>query len=225
MGTQRGKEVDKYHKIQTVYKRDPFTKHKTLLEGQFSIPAFYYLQNNKWIYTEKANGTNIRIKWQPQEINSFGFAGKTDSANIPPLLLPKLKALAAHSEFAKVFGTTIESYACLYGEGCGKQIHKGSGNYGEPKFILFDIRIGPWWLNRPDVEEIGSKLGIEVAPIIGSGTLSEMIEKTRAGFKSYWGDFIAEGIVAKPEVELQKRGGDRIITKIKHKDFPTIKNN
>lgn len=41
----------------------------------------------------------------------------------------------------------------------------------------------------------------------------------RKGFNSIWGDFIAEGIVARPAVELKTRNGHRIITKIKHKDF------
>lgn len=42
----------------------------------------------------------------------------------------------------------------------------------------------------------------------------------RLGFKSTWGDFQAEGIVARPSVELKNRAGERIITKIKCKDFP-----
>lgn len=42
---------------------------------------------------------------------------------------------------------------------------------------------------------------------------------TRKGIKSQWGDFIAEGIVARPATELLTRNGERIITKIKHKDF------
>jgi hypothetical protein len=33
------------------------------------------------------------------------------------------------------------------------------------------------------------------------------------------GDFIAEGLVAKPAVELRNRRGERIVVKIKHKDF------
>jgi hypothetical protein len=39
------------------------------------------------------------------------------------------------------------------------------------------------------------------------------------GVKSWWGDFDAEGIVARPQVELFTRAGHRIITKLKCKDF------
>ena len=62
-------------------------------------------------------------------------------------------------------------------------------------------------------------LGIQVVPIIGAGTLGEMVAMTKDGFQSQWGNFIAEGIVARPSVELNTRNGQRIITKIKHKDF------
>ena len=39
------------------------------------------------------------------------------------------------------------------------------------------------------------------------------------GKQEYWGDFIAEGIVARPKVTLFTRKGERLITKIKHRDF------
>ena len=34
-----------------------------------------------------------------------------------------------------------------------------------------------------------------------------------------WGDFTAEGLVARPKTELFGRDGKRVITKIKYKDF------
>jgi hypothetical protein len=46
-----------------------------------------------------------------------------------------------------------------------------------------------------------------------------MVIFVQNGFTSQWGDFAAEGIVARPKIELKTRGGKRIITKIKHKDF------
>ena len=50
--------MKEYHKIQTVFKRDPETNHRTLLEGQYSMPEFEYLANNQWVFTEKIDGTN-----------------------------------------------------------------------------------------------------------------------------------------------------------------------
>ena len=48
--------MKEYHKIKTVFKRDPVTKFKTLLEGEFASPEFEYLKNNEWIFTEKVDG-------------------------------------------------------------------------------------------------------------------------------------------------------------------------
>ena len=52
--------MKEYHKIQTIFKRDPENKFKTLIYGEFSLPEFEYLKNNTWIFTEKVDGTNIR---------------------------------------------------------------------------------------------------------------------------------------------------------------------
>ena len=85
---------------------------------------------------------------------------------------------------------------------------------------MFDIKIGDWWLQREDVLELGQKLGLSVVPLIGRGTLGGMVSIVEKGLQSTWGDFYAEGIVARPALELKSRAGHRIITKLKHKDFP-----
>jgi hypothetical protein len=48
-------------------------------------------------------------------------------------------------------------------------------------------------LNRIDVENIALKFGIDIVPILGTGTLPEIVENAKCGFKSTWGNFIAEG--------------------------------
>jgi len=70
-----------------------------------------------------------------------------------------------------------------------------------------------------DDEDIANKLNIKVVPIIGIGKLNEAVDKTELGFNSEFGNFLAEGIVLRPEIELRRRDGGRIIAKIKHKDF------
>jgi ATP-dependent RNA circularization protein (DNA/RNA ligase family) len=208
--------MKEYHKIQTVFKRDPETKFKTLLEGDYSLPEFEYLKDSQWVFTEKVDGTNIRVKYLNGKIT---FGGKTDRAQIPALLVEKLndKFLPLVNVFKDKFD---EGDVCLYGEGYGAKIQKGGGNYrSDQDFVLFDVKVGDWWLMRSDVEDVAKSLGIVVVPIIGVGTLSDMIEKVKAGITSTWGDFMAEGIVARPFIELKTRNGSRIITKLKHKDF------
>ena len=76
-----------YHKIQTVYKRDPDTKYKTLLIGEFSRPEFEYLQSNMWLFTEKVDGMNIRVMFDGK---SIVFGGKTDNAQLTANLVARL---------------------------------------------------------------------------------------------------------------------------------------
>jgi ATP-dependent RNA circularization protein (DNA/RNA ligase family) len=207
--------VKEYCKIQTVYKRDAATKHKTLIEGDFSIPAFEYLAHNEWIFTEKIDGTNIRVQF---ENGAVTFGGRTDEAEIPPFLVQRLTELFSVENLSTIFP---DGNVCLYGEGYGAKIQKGGGNYirNGCGFILFDVMCESWWLERGNIEDIAAKLSIPVVPVIGTGTLFDAVEKTRTGFQSIVGNCIAEGIVMRPRVELCDRSGQRVIAKIKHRDF------
>lgn len=207
--------MNEYHKIQTVYLRDPETKFKTLLLGQYAEPEFAYLANNEWVFTEKVDGTNIRVMIDGGQIK---FGGKTDAASIPAILMARLaeRFLRQHDRLVEMF----PDGACLYGEGYGARIQKGGGNYRpDQDFVLFDVKVGDWWLQREAIEDVAAKLAVDVVPIVGTGTLTHFVEMGRAGFSSRWGAFPAEGLVARPAIELKARNGHRIITKIKHKDF------
>lgn len=207
--------MNEYHKIQTLFKRDMSTKHKTLLEGEWTLPEFEYLANNQWTFTEKVDGTNIRVIFNAGLVT---FAGKTDAAQIPAQLIARLneRYLPLAAKMQAIFSCD----ACLYGEGYGAKIQKGGGKYRQdPDFVLFDVQVGEWWLQRSDVEDVATKLGIDVIPILGEGTLHDAVEWVKRGIRSTWGDFEAEGIVARPKIELRARSGERIITKIKCRDF------
>ena len=206
--------MKEYHKIKTVFKRDPATKFKTLLEGEFASPEFEYLKNNEWIFTEKVDGTNIRVMFDGEKIT---FGGKTERAQIPATLVEVLQNLflAQLGQFKTIFDCPV----CFYGEGYGAGIQKGGKYRQDQNFTLFDVKIGDWWLQRKDVLDIASKLGIGIVPAFAGGSLIRMVGMAKNGFRSNWGDFLAEGIVARPVIELKTRNGDRIITKIKHKDF------
>jgi hypothetical protein len=144
------------------------------------------------------------------------FAGKGDKSNLPADLVKNLQIMFPAEKFS-----IFEKPACLYGEGYGPDIQKGGGNYCNDKsFVLFDILIEGWWLSRKNIENIALKMKIDIVPIRMIGTLIDMIDIIKTGdIKSRWGEFQAEGLVAKPQVELKARNGDRIITKLKLKDY------
>jgi ATP-dependent RNA circularization protein (DNA/RNA ligase family) len=111
----------------------------------------------------------------------------------------------------------------LFGEGYGINIQKGK-NYiaDDVNFILFDIRVGKWWLQRNSLEDLAHKMGLKIVPIIGYMTLNEAIEFVKNGYKSTIAEnknYDAEGLVLKTKDGLLDRSGNRIITKIKTKDF------
>lgn len=206
-----------YPKIQTVYRRDPETKYRTLLEGDYAWPEFAYLAANEWVFTEKVDGTNIRIEIGPSGIV---YGGRTSRASIPAPLIKSLDRHFRTDSTEKRLQEDFKDGGTLFGEGYGAKIQKGGGNYrSDQGFVLFDVLVGSWWLKRSDIEIVAEGLGIDVVPVVGTGTLSEMVEKAKEGFFSTWGPFAAEGIVARPAVDLRTRAGERVITKIKTRDF------
>jgi len=204
--------MKEYHKIQTLLVRDPET-HKVIWPGDFRLPEYGYLSCLEWIWTEKIDGTNIRVIWDGERVE---FRGRTDRAQIPPKLMIRLMNL--FGDTAKWRGK-FNYPVTLYGEGYGAGIQKGGGNYGPGQdFVLFDVHIG-MWLQRHNVVNIADYFGVRAAPYLGIGSLTDAIEFTRGGFYSDFGDFPAEGLVCRPRHELSDRRGNRIIAKIKTKDF------
>ena len=210
--------MNEYHKIQTVFLRDPETKYKTLLDGQWARPEFEYLAGLEWEFTEKIDGTNIRIMFDGATV---AFGGKTDRAQIPSRLFAHLEDTFTVANLSSLFTDASPLVpVCLYGEGCGAKIQKGGGNYyQDQRFVLFDVTVGPWWLSRANVLDVAGRLEIPVAPVIGRGSLYNMVALVMAAPASAWGPFVAEGVVARPAVELFDRAGRRIITKLKVRDF------
>jgi hypothetical protein len=212
-----------YHKIQTCFLRDPETNYKRLLEGTWSKPEFDYLQDSMWRVDEKIDGTNIRIVWNGSTVQ---FKGKTDNATPINDLYATLATIFTPERLGEQFGTVVPAIntddiqVCLYGEGYGPGIQKGGGNYRKDKnFILFDVKIGQLWLDRDAVRDIAFALKVAIVPEVGVMTLNEAIARTKFGFNSQFGPFAAEGIVARPIVELKNRRGERVITKLKSKDY------
>lgn len=230
--------IPEYPKIDTIFKRDMQTKGNPIVVGRYSQPEFEYLAGNLWLWTEKVDGTNVRIHWDGQRVT---FGGRTANAQMPTFLLERLQQLfppdRATNMFVEEFGApdADEPYSSvtLFGEGFGSRIQKGGGLYtaGMPEvartglgvdFALFDVLVGDWWLKREAVEEVAQALGVSVVPVVSPGNLYDAVDFVRAGFNSAWGGFPAEGLVLRPAVELQTRAGRRIITKLKHKDFANV---
>jgi hypothetical protein len=205
-----------YHKITCPFVRFIDGPQRNQLDRtQWFRPEFELLQDVKWEWTEKINGTNIRIIWDGHKVR---YGGRTDNASIPAKLIAVLDDMFPEELLEQVFQATP---VVLYGEGCGPNMAAGSGVYSKtPTFILFDVHIDPWWLKREDVADVADKLAVQAAPDLGDQTLNNAIASmTKFGHRSHFGDFYAEGVVGRPPLGIRGRDGDRLLVKLKHKDL------
>lgn len=171
-----------------------------------------------WDFTEKVDGTNVRVIWDGYRVS---FAGRTDNGQFHPDLFTFLNDSFGGSDnetfFEQKFGTNP---AVLYGEGYGPKIQSGGIYRNDISFVLFDVKVGEWWLKREAVEDVASFFQIDVVPLVAQGvTLNEAIEMVKDGLTSRWGDFEPEGLVGTTAMGLRSRNGDRIIVKVKARDF------
>ena len=206
-----------YHKIETLFERDE--KTKKLIMGKYRSQEVEFLKDNIWQFTEKVDGTNIRIFWDG---HSVSFGGRTDNAQIPSHLLNKLNELFGGEVNAQMFEQKFgDTQVELFGEGYGVKIQNGGLYRNDVDFILFDVIINDNYQPRESVEDIARYFNIDIVPIILEGTLQQGLDYILTNRKSVVAKKVAEieGFVARPKFELQTRNGHRIIVKIKYKDF------
>lgn len=215
----------KYPKINSLWKREDITvkkKRHELIVGDYSLEEFGLIK--KWVVQEKIDGTNIRIHYSIEDREHtqdpiVEFDGRTDNAQIPKPLLKYLREHFTVERMASVFkpGTDV----LLFGEGYGPKIQSGGNYRTDTGFILFDIRIGNFWLKQEDVKNIALALQIPYAPIIGIMTEQEIVDYVKSKPLSLCSvtPQVMEGIIARTEPMLLLRNGDRLIWKLKCVDF------
>lgn len=210
--------MTEYHKIETVFERD-VTGSKKLIEGNYRNPAVEFLRHCNWDWTEKVDGTNIRIHWDGHQVS---FGGRTERAQIPADLVNRLNELFGGETNAQLFEQKFgETEVTLYGEGYGTKIQKVGGLYKRDgvDFILFDVHIGNVWLTRESVEDIAAAFGIQAVPIVLRDNIWGAVEFVKSKPMSTIGSAPMEGLVGRPSVEMRDRMGKRIIVKLKVRDF------
>jgi len=215
--------METYHKIQSIFKRDPDNNYKTFLEGQWSVAAFGMLAGLQWQFTEKIDGTNIRIGWD-DVTQQVTFGGRSDNAQLPGQL-----RIYMEEHFTPERMSSLEGPVTLIGEGFGGKIQRGSAYSPDQRFVLFDVFVEPSpeyplgiWLNRKAVEETAFILGIPVVPVMFTSDLMtgyNSMRTWRPVSQVAEQPIVIEGVVARPCIELRDYLGHRVITKIKVKDF------
>jgi ATP-dependent RNA circularization protein (DNA/RNA ligase family) len=217
-----------YPKIETLFDRDQ--KTFKVLENRIRLPEFSNVKN--WFVTEKMDGTNMRITYRTiftdPHYRTVEIRGRTDNAQIPSFLLDYLQKVFTVKRFQNAFPDLKEGdVVTLFGEGYGAMIQKG-GNYRKEgvSFRLFDVQVNDWWLEPENMDDVAKKMGIETVATIGILTLEDAVRFIKSKPKSIVAqneggnpEYLMEGIVARSYPLMLRRNGERVIWKLKWKDF------
>ena len=208
--------MKEYNKIETLYNRD-IEGSKKLIEGEYRSKAVEFCEDLTWQFTEKIDGTNIRVMWDGHKVT---YGGRTERASIPAHLMNKLIELFGSEEteqlFEQIFG---EKEVIFFGEGYGVKIQNDGLYRPDVSFILFDVMINGYYQPREMVEQAAKQFGLEIVPIVLEGTIMDGVDYVKSKPMSTIGKAPMEGLVGRPKVELQDRCGNRLIVKIKVRDF------
>lgn len=212
--------MTEYPKIETLLDRD--TKTFKVIEGKIRLPEFQMIE--KWRCTEKIDGTNIRISYNGKAVE---ICGRTENAQMPTFLLSYLQQVFTAEKFKVAFPDLKDGEeVVVYGEGYGPKIQSG-GNYRKDISVrLFDVKVGKWWLEPENIEDIANKLGVKTVPTISDFTIEQAVAFVKTKPLSQVANqeggnpaYPMEGIVARTTPLLLRRNGERLIWKLKHKDF------
>ena len=183
-----------YPSTENLYERDEET-HK--LTGKLKRTDFG--QVDRWLVTEKVDGTNIRLLLQlalPWLPGVYDVRGRTDKAALPPDFIDVAVPSIDYDRMAQALGAIDEpgkaGAMVVYGEGYGPGIQKGGGAYGPRKALrvfdvvtyLVDPETGQYsrglWRTFPDVELVAEMLDLETVPVFGMWTAGDALDFVRS---------------------------------------------
>jgi hypothetical protein len=217
----------KYGKINSPFEKDDkFFNTRKLLQ---------YIPKGKWIKMEKIDGTNIRIILNKQDENKDReiFIGtrnlilneedKNSKYYIDCLKDVNLNKL---KEYFKDIKPTI----VIYGEGYGKGINKGGGYTQDKNYRIFDIKIGSAYQDFEYVKKVCVDNQLNIVPVISYDCVEVNYEECVLSLNKFENTLInegegklPEGIIYKFEPVILNKYGERLIFKVKRKDFIEFK--
>lgn len=214
------KSQTKYRKIYTLFERDSKFKIVDSLE-----PHLEGITNiKKFVVTEKIDGTNCGIVITPDKqvlIRKRSDFIKDDKEHhiyyeaINTIDLERIKDYFHDSE------ATIT----IFGEACGGSIQKHGTIYSdEPTFMVFDVQVNNSFFDWLSLKKFCSEVGLKIVPYLGDTILEkytvEYMKNVLERCKKYLYDSEhSEGIVVRSEPPLLNKFGQRMMFKLKFRDF------
>ena len=188
------------------------------------------LPKGEWIVTEKIDGTNIRIiLTKPDEKNKR----EVHIASRKLILNPSDKNSNQYTDCLKEvnlhkieeYFKDVDSTIIIYGEGYGAGVHKGGIYSSKKNFRVFDIRIGEAYQDFDYVKKVCVDNQLNLVPIVDTVeeiTFDACVLKLKANSETLIKEGTGgklEGLVYKFEPPLLNKYKERLIFKIKFKDF------
>ena len=213
--TKQGAFDEVYHHIDAPTVQDDeygkqFKKRKLIVpdmgQGEaYRSPLLAYMAELPWVYARKWDGE--QALWNGKSNNFQCSAEFTDFMNNTFI----------EEIFEEKFGR--DKTVILFGEKMGPKTQGNELGLKEDTFVLFDINVNGTWLSGVSIVEIAGYFGVpSVYRFMPHGQaptpLRELINKCARGDFKDW-----EGIVAKPLVECKDYKGNRVIVKIKNRDY------
>lgn len=233
-----------YEKILAPFGRDS-GRDKYVNEDKWSKPEFEMLQNADWNWTQKIDGTNLNVVWDGDKVSYLGHTDKTQWNDRSKKLIEETFCTPeAETVFEQLYG---EQPVVVSMELVSKDFSQNYG-HPDGYFYVFDIRngsTGKYWTSEevlgrfadafdPERKTIGK------VQVLLEGSIRDAVRYVKLAnatwnkdFKSscfddgkkVWrvenplGSYPLEGIVGRLPVELYNSRGERVICKVKCRDF------
>lgn len=224
--TKQGSFDTFYHHIDAPTKQDDeygkqFKKRKLIVPniGQdeaYRLPLLGYLAELPWGYSRKVDGENIRIQWDGEQAL---WNGKSNAFQCSAEFTEYMNSTFLEEIFEEKFGR--DKVVTLFGEKMGPKTQGNELGLTEDKILLYDVNIDGTWLCGESVAWIARYFSVDTVfdymtrHMFGPEmNLREMIEACANGEFKDW-----EGIVATPKVEMLDKSKNRVIVKIKNRDY------
>lgn len=225
-----------YPKTENLLERSDY-EDRPLLMGTFRVPE--HRQIGRWHVTEKIDGTNMRILYDP-ETHTFDVRGRSDRAKVPGDLEDNIRRLlydtawkAAFQDFCAPRGDRLDwGTVTIFGEGYGPGIQRGHGYAPQKSFRMFDVMYH-WpdgrdsWCSMETVEMLAAMLRIPTAPLIGRAmTTLEILDYVLNERNSFVAaednnnpTHPSEGVIARTNPYVYTERGSRVMFKLKGADL------
>jgi hypothetical protein len=211
-----------YPKIETLYDRDE--RHRVIV-GKVRMPEVALIR--EWHVSEKIDGTNLRVCFGAG--SALSFKGRTDTSQLPAALFDVLKVIFTEAKLAEIFPDQKVEIT-LFGEAYGRDIQDGRNYRPTYGVRLFDVKVGQWWLEPENIADVALKVGVRTVPALGVvagdrlpttiADLQAIVSSSHVAIEDGGLGCRAEGIVARTVPGLFCRTGERLMWKLKFKDFP-----